>query len=72
MKGYDINFIVKQQLLGLDMEDNYVDDYYFCATFSKKGKKKKLKKIFLSFFSFWITSISTKFCFKFITNKRFW
>eukprot|EP01080_Neovahlkampfia_damariscottae_P006745 gene6745-10910_t len=36
MKGYDINFIVKQQLLGLDMEDNYIDDYYFCATFSKK------------------------------------
>jgi hypothetical protein len=37
MKGFDINFISKQQLLGLEMEDVYIEDYYFCAALSKKG-----------------------------------
>jgi hypothetical protein len=65
MKGFDINFISKQQLLGLEMEDVYIEDYYFCAALSKKGFSFFFKK-----FSFWFTSISSKFSFDFYSNSN--
>jgi hypothetical protein len=36
MLGTEIEFIVRQQMLGCEMSDTYVDDYYYCAMISKK------------------------------------
>lgn len=37
MLGSEVEFIVRQQLLGLEMSDPYVEDFYYCALVSKKG-----------------------------------
>jgi hypothetical protein len=43
MKGSDIAFILRNQLSGIEVEDQYLDDYYFFQYETKKSNISNIK-----------------------------